>query len=167
MKETSKTLSDNKLNNIKKELEKLPVGRLRDRFCETLGYTSSSRNRPFLIRKILWGMQAAATGDVSPKARHQAEKLADERDIVTHVPKFPLQSPKAKKKTTFRFSPTKDSRLPVPGSVLVRQYKGREVRVTIGAEDFEFEGKRYQSLSSIAREVTGSSYNGFLFFKLK
>lgn len=167
MKENAKTITENTLNKLSSELEQLPIRQLRDRFCQTLGYASQSRNRPFLIRKILWGIQMAAGGDISPKARDTAIKMADERDVVTHVPKFPLQSPRAKKKSTFRFSPSKDSRLPVPGSVLVRQYNDREIRVTVGGEDFEFEGKRYKSLSSIAREVTGGSYNGFLFFKLK
>lgn len=167
MKDIAKTLSDNNLITITAELESLSIGCLRDRFCECLGYASRSRNRPFLIRKILWGMQVAATGDISAAAREKAEKLADERDVVTHVPKFELPSEGRKKKSIHRFSPTQDSRLPVPGSVLVREYKGRKIRVTVGTEDFEFEGNRYQSLSSIAREVTGSSYNGFLFFKLK
>lgn len=108
-----------------------------------------------------------ASGDISQVAREKAEKIADERDVITHVPKFPLKPAGIKKKSTFRFSPTKDSRLPVPGSVLVRQYKDREIRVIVRAEGFEFEGRHYQSLSSIAREVTGGSYNGFLFFKLK
>jgi len=166
MRNTANTLLGSTLEDILHELEALSVSGLREHFLATLGYASKSRNRTFLIRKILWGMQVKVSEDISLNARKRAEKLADERDVITRLPKVPVKRVTAKK-STFRFSPSKDSRLPVPGSVLVRQYKGRDIRVTVGADDFEFEGKRYTSLSSIAREVTGGSYNGFLFFKLK
>jgi hypothetical protein len=57
-----------------------------------------------------------------------------------------------------------DSRLPPPGSCLEREYKGRPIIVTVLADGFEFEGQKYRSLSAIAREVTGTKWNGFLFF---
>ena len=53
------------------------------------------------------------------------------------------------------------------GSAIVRDYRGRTVRVVVLAEGFEFEGERYRSLSAIAKAVTGSHVNGFRFFNLE
>jgi hypothetical protein len=59
-----------------------------------------------------------------------------------------------------------DRRLPMPGTVLTRQYKGRTVVVTILPNGFEYEGKVYRSLSAVATAVTGTHWNGYHFFNL-
>ena len=59
-----------------------------------------------------------------------------------------------------------DPRLPMPGTLLSREYKGRVISVEVRENGFEFDGKIYKSLSSIARAVTGTRWNGFLFFGL-
>jgi hypothetical protein len=60
----------------------------------------------------------------------------------------------------------RDSRLPDPGAVITRTYQGRELSITVGDTDFEFEGRRYKSISAIGMEITGKSCNGYLFFGL-
>ena len=60
----------------------------------------------------------------------------------------------------------RDRRLPPPGSWIERDYKGRTIRVLVVADGFEYKGERYKSLSAIAKAVTGSHMNGFLFFRL-
>jgi hypothetical protein len=57
-------------------------------------------------------------------------------------------------------------RLPVAGSVLRRRYQERMVEVKVLAEGFEYEGQRYESLSAVARAITGTRWNGLLFFGL-
>jgi hypothetical protein len=54
-----------------------------------------------------------------------------------------------------------------PGSVLVRDWKGRSHRVSVLASGFEYEGKTYVSLSEIARAITGTRWNGPRFFGLR
>jgi hypothetical protein len=49
---------------------------------------------------------------------------------------------------------------------LEREYKGQRVIVKILVGGFEFDGRIYRSLSAIARELTGTKWNGFLFFNL-
>ena len=56
---------------------------------------------------------------------------------------------------------------PLPGAVLVREYRGREIRVTVLPEGFEHEGRVHRSLTAVAREVTGSHWNGFHFFGMR
>ena len=54
-----------------------------------------------------------------------------------------------------------------PGATLVRRYKGRSHRVTILEEGFAYEGETYESLSQIARKITGTRWNGPRFFGLR
>lgn len=58
----------------------------------------------------------------------------------------------------------RDIRLPKPGDVLSRYYKGREITVRVLKSGFEYEGRRFRSLSAIAKAVTGAHWNGLLFF---
>jgi len=58
----------------------------------------------------------------------------------------------------------RDIRLPKPGDVLSRCYKGRAITVRVLKSGFEYEGRRFRSLSAIAEAVTGAHWNGLLFF---
>jgi len=62
--------------------------------------------------------------------------------------------------------PQRDTRLPASGSLLTRRLHDRQIVVKVLAEGFEFESRHYRSLSAIAREVTGTRWNGLLFFGL-
>jgi Protein of unknown function (DUF2924) len=59
-----------------------------------------------------------------------------------------------------------DRRLPLPGSVLARIYKGETLVVKVLSAGFEYEGEFYKSLSAVAKKITGSHCNGYLFFSL-
>ena len=59
-----------------------------------------------------------------------------------------------------------DRRLPAVGAEIAREYKGRSIVVRVLEGRFEFDGKLYKSLSAIAREVTGTKWNGYVFFGL-
>jgi hypothetical protein len=56
--------------------------------------------------------------------------------------------------------------LPPPGTQIVREYKGEQLRVTVLPDGFEFEGERFKSLSAVAKAITGQHVNGRAFFKL-
>jgi len=49
----------------------------------------------------------------------------------------------------------------------VRQYKGRQVRVVVLSDGFEYEGQKYKTLTAVAKHVTGCHMNGFRFFRLE
>jgi len=53
------------------------------------------------------------------------------------------------------------------GAVLVRKWKGHSHRVTVLDEGFGYETKTYGSLSVIARQITGTRWNGPRFFGLR
>ena len=55
---------------------------------------------------------------------------------------------------------------PLPGTILLRVYKGESLQVQVLAQGFEFEGIAYPSLSAVAKAITGQHCNGFHFFRL-
>jgi hypothetical protein len=54
-----------------------------------------------------------------------------------------------------------------PGSVLVREWKGKSHRVTVLANGFVYNGDTYSNLSEIAVLITGTRWNGPRFFGLR
>ena len=60
----------------------------------------------------------------------------------------------------------RDPRLPRPGTVLTRTFNGKEIKVEVLDAGFRYDGDVWRSLSAIARKVSGTSWNGYLFFNL-
>ena len=146
-------------------LEHMTVAELRARYAEVFGETTQAGHRTWLTKRIAWRLQALAEGDLSERARRRAAELTSDADLrlIPHKnnsgkPDEPLLDLPAWDKP--------DERLPPPGSMLVRPYKGRTLHVRVLTQGFEFECTRYPSLSAVAKAVTGSHCNGFLFFRL-
>jgi len=159
-------------NAMRKEIEELSrmtVSQLRQKYLEVFGEESRSTHRQFLFRRIAWRIQALAEGGLSDRARRRALEIANDADLRIRAPRSRFgQDPTLDPKLSVRrkVAGDLDSRLPPPGSYLEREYKGRRVIVKILVGGFEFDGQIYRSLSAIAREVTGTKWNGFLFFNL-
>lgn len=156
--------------NVSKELaalEKMTIGDLHNRYAELFGERIQSRHRVYLVRRIAWRIQANAEGGLSERARVRAAQLANPTDVRRTPPKWATlgEPPKDAKKVAL--AATADPRVPPSGTALVRDYKGRVVRVVVLADGFEYEGERFRSLSAIAKRVTGSHINGFRFFNLE
>jgi hypothetical protein len=62
--------------------------------------------------------------------------------------------------------PPPDPRLPPPGTIITRLYKGRQLQVTVLPNGFGYQDKCFASLSALAKAITGSHCNGFYFFRL-
>ncbi len=136
-------------------LEKMSVGQLAQCFEQVFGEQCRSRHKRYLIRRIAWRIQANAEGGLSERARQRAEELANDAEIRVTPPRQKQDDRDAH-----------DPRLPPPGSWIEREYKGRTVRVLVIGDGFEYEGQRFRSLSAIAKAVTGTHINGYLFFRL-
>jgi hypothetical protein len=95
-------------------------------------------------------------------------QIADEADLRTRAPKgfLSAQVPAIVTSTTDPSQLHRDARLPASGSLLTRRLNDRQIVVKVLADGFEFESRHYRSLSAIAREVTGTRWNGLLFFGL-
>ena len=151
------------LDKLEQTLKSLPPQTLRERYAGLYGHTPTTKNRAHLISKILWAKQREAFGDLSEASRIKAFAIADDRDVRGRFPQ--MQSPEHSSATRTRdLSP--DLRL-LPGSVLTRDYRGTQVRVHVLEDEFEWNGQTFRSLSATARAVTGTRWNGKLFFGLK
>lgn len=149
-------------------LEVLSLPDLRTRYREVCGQTSRSNNRQWLVRRIAWRLQAQAEGDLTERARRRAGELAQDDDLRARPPAEPTLpighgEPRV---VGGRMRRLADDRVPIPGTVLSREYGGVEHRVTVVESGFEHEGKVYRSLSAVAKAITGGHWNGFYFFGL-
>lgn len=147
-------------------LEKMSVSQLAKRFEQVFGEECRSRHKRYLIRRIAWRMQANSEGGLSERARKRAEELADDAEIRVTPPREKETMSGDARPSTIKMDSGRDPRLPPAGNWIEREYKGRTIRVLVVADGFEFEGVRYRSLSAIAKAITGSHINGFLFFRL-
>jgi hypothetical protein len=147
------------------ELQHLTIPVLKQRYRELFGEDSKSSNKQFLFRRIAWCLQANAEGGLSERARQRAAEIADDRDLRLRAPQAFLEQPSSTSWSQER-RPARDWRLPRPGTLLTRRVGNRQVVVKVLDDGFEYESRHYRSLSAIAREVTGTRWNGLLFFGL-
>jgi hypothetical protein len=158
--------------NVSKEvaaLQRMTTTQLREKYAEVFGEATTTGNRTWLIRRIAWRIQALAEGDLSERARQRAAELARDADLRIVAPRqkpIPVATAEPTRTVTREVAPAGDTRLPPPGSVITRKYKGTVVQVKVLTDEFEYAGERYASLSAVAKAVTGSHCNGFLFFRL-
>lgn len=151
------------------ELSRMTVSQLRKKYSLVFGEESRSNHKQFLFRRIAWRIQANAEGGLSERARRRALEIANDADLRIRAPKNKFGSNVSmdpKLSISRKVAGALDPRLPPPGSYLEREYKGSRVLAKVLVDGFEFDGKIYRSLSAIAQEVTGTKWNGFLFFNL-
>lgn len=148
-------------------LEKMTTDQLIAKYEIVFGEVCRSRHKRYLIRRIAWRMQANVEGGLSARAKQAASRLAATSDARQTPPRdISVFAERPEPRSTKTKEPVVDPRLPLPGQWIERQYKGRMISVLVLKNGFEFGGKWYRSLSAIAQEVCGTSYNGFEFFKL-
>ena len=139
-------------------LSKLTVGELRAEYLHVAGEPLRSNNREFLIRRILWQWQARALGGLTERCRARARELAREGDIRMRPPDEVHEAVAAIVVTPG------NAEVSPAGSLITKVYRGRRLVVRVLERGFEYEGTEYRSLSAIAQKVTGTKWNGRLFF---
>ena len=149
-------------------LERMTVTELRRRYAEVFGEPARSGNRQWLFRRVAWRLQALAEGDLPERARARARELARDADVRLRPPAdLSMEpAPAALRTVSGSIAATRDERVPIPGTVLRRVFKGREYRVIVLTHGFEYDGQTYRSLSAVAHAISGSHWNGFHFFGL-
>lgn len=127
------------------------------------GQEASSDSKVYLIRRIAYRLQKLEYGGLSKKAQKRLTELIITYDPVNNKairPKISMETQVMKK------CHIRDRRLPIPGSVIIKEYKGKNIQVKVLETGFEYNGKIYKNLTAIAKEITGSHWNGYLFFNL-
>jgi hypothetical protein len=130
-------------------LKTAPIETLRQKWRELFEREPPLYNRRYLESRLAYRIQELAYGGLRPETIERLEALADE-----------LEGKGGRRRCTI------ESR-PIAGTRLIREWKGVEHCVTVRDEDFEYQGRPYLSLSAIARTITGTRWNGLVFFGLK
>lgn len=109
-----------------------------------------NNSRGYLQQRLAYRIQQLTFGGPSKPLVQMLDALADEVEG-----------------RAVRRSMITDPRNPVTGTRLVREWNGTENVVTVLKDGFDWEGRRYKSLSAVAREMTGTRWNGYRFFGLR
>lgn len=96
---------------------------------------------------------------LSNEVRQTIDLLIQQTDPINSVK---MRATKQNQTTTNR-----DYRLPIPGTTIEKKYKDQSHTIIVLKDGFEYEQKRYKSLSAIAKKITGSHWNGYGFFGLE
>ncbi len=106
-------------------------------------------NRRFLETRLAYRIQELAYGGLKRETQKRLELLGEQLDG-------------GKKEVRRR---RQDNR-PIAGTRLIREWQGNPCEVLVGVDYFDYQGRRYKSLSSIAKAITGTNRNGWAFFGL-
>jgi hypothetical protein len=146
-------------------LQQMTASELRVRYAEVFGDQPPTWNRVWMLKRLAWRLQALAEGGLSERARRRAEELANDADLRMTMPKAKAPEAAAERMVVKPMPTQTDNRLPPPGTILTRPYKGQTVQVQVLHSGFAYQGQVYVSLSAVAKAVTGSHCNGFHFFR--
>ena len=114
-----------------------------------LGDPPKHLSRQLMLRALTHAIQEKAFGGLSPTVRQRLQRLAAELQNTGRIANVGTQS-------AFK-----------PGTQLIREWQGRTHEVTVLDQGFSWNGKTHRSLSAIARAITGTRWNGHVFFGLK
>ena len=131
-------------------LKTTPTPQLKEQWRQLFEGEPPAFNRRYLESRLAYRIQELAYGGLKPDTKRRLEKLGEELDGG---------------RVDVRKRPANDR--PISGTRLIRDYQGVEHCVTVRDNDFEYKGRPYKSLSAIARAITGTQWNGVVFFGLK
>jgi hypothetical protein len=131
-------------------LKTAPVTALKQRWRELFDNEPPAYNRRYLESRLAYRIQELAYGGLKPETIAKLEEIADEIEKQPRKRRSHIQN-----------------KMPIAGTRLIREWQGVDHCVTVRRHDFEYQGRPYKSLSSIARLITGTRWNGWIFFGLK
>lgn len=131
-------------------LKALPIQSLKQQWRDLFETEPPPYNRRFLEHRLAYRIQELAYGGLKPATLARLRALAEDLDGGDPVRRRQLANDR-----------------PIAGTRLIREWKGVEHAVTVRDDDFEYQGRPYRSLSAAARAITGTRWNGLLFFGLK
>jgi hypothetical protein len=136
-------------------LREMPKEQLREQWRTLFGKEPPAYNRPFMIKRLIYRLQELEFGGLKTETREHMNQLLDNAGLDVLAGRK-----KAKKKRR------RDAAELIAGTLLVREWRGRNYEVKVLADGFEYDGRKYRSLSGIAKDITGTSWNGLAFFGL-
>jgi hypothetical protein len=131
-------------------LKAMSVKDLKVEWEKLLGTAAPNNSRTFLEIRIAYRLQELTYGGPDRETRRMLDLLADE--VEGH---------------NRRKHQIADPRNPVIGTKLIREWDGVEHTVIVLKDGFDLQGRKFKSLSAVAREITCTRWNGYRFFGLR
>jgi hypothetical protein len=131
-------------------LKALPTAELKEQWQLLFETPPPPYNRHFLESRLAYRIQELAYGGLKPETVRRLEQLGEQLDG-----------------GNIAVRKVRGSDQPIAGTRLLRAYQGVEHTVTVLQDGYEWQGRPYKSLSAIARAITGTRWNGLVFFGLK
>jgi hypothetical protein len=131
-------------------LKTMPLPDLKTEWRKLFEAEPPGHNRRYLESRLAYRIQELAYGGLKPETRKRLEVLGEQfadRNITSRR--------------------IRQNAMPIAGTRLIREYQGVEHTVTVLADGYEWQGRPYRSLSAIARAITGTRWNGPLFFGIR
>jgi hypothetical protein len=132
-------------------LKTTPTPELKKQWRELFDSEPPPFNRRYLESRLAYRIQELAYGGLKPETVRRLEAAGRGAGR-----RRPHEEPHPRR-----------PRPPITGTRLLREWQGVEQIVTVTADGFEWQGRPYKSLSAIARAITGTRWNGWVFFGLK
>ena len=148
------------MKTIAREIEEfraMKVADLLKRYRKLYGKEPRIKNREWQWKRCAYQLQVVRYGGLSVAAQRRLETLVSEINL-------PLEENQRAVTGQLRGPHTPGN--PAVGTTLVRMWKGQEIQVKVLEEGYEWNDVVYRSLSAVARAITGSHWNGRLFFQL-
>ena len=156
-------MSENTITKIM-ELKHKSLGELQKKYEDVFkGNKAPSSNKVYLWRKIAYRMQEIEHAGLSSIAQGKIQEFIQKYDPINNKALRPDGIPENQPKKS---GLSRDKRLPIPGTVITKEYKDIKLQVKILESGFEYNSKVYKTLTAIAKVVTGAHWNGYLFFSL-
>jgi hypothetical protein len=156
---------DEIINSQIMALKNAPLAELQNRYKELLNTKETPcDNKVFLLRRIAYKLQEMGHGGLSEAAKAKIKELMEKYDPVNNKALRPQVTSVGKELASL--PSLRDKRLPIPGSLITKKYKGQIIQVKVLEKGFEYNNTYYKSLSALSYEITGSRWNGYEFFNL-
>lgn len=147
------------------ELQGMGLADLRAEHVALFGEEARSKNLPFLRRRLAFRLQERVQGGLSSEVKERLEELAPSELPAPRRVAIRPAHPREAKQDVVEVEP-RDPRLPEAGTILRREHRGFVHEIEVLDRGFRYRGRDYRSLSAIAKEITGTAWNGFGFFGL-
>ena len=141
------------------ELRQLSMPALAARYEGLFGKPPRVQHREWLWKRCAWKLQEQCFGGLSQVAKRKLEEL------ISHID-FPYQDPPGVVTGKLKSTRSATSGEPELGTILVREWRGKQVQVQVLETGLERNGVVYKSLSAVAKAITGAHWNGKLFFRV-
>jgi hypothetical protein len=146
-------------------LKNATLSELQDKYKELFDTKETPcDNKAYLLKRITYKLQEAKCEGLSDTAKAKIGELMAKYDPVNNKALRPQVTSAGKEIRSLPFA--RDKRLPIPGTVITKKYKGQIIQVKVLEKGFECNNTFYKSLSALAYEITGAHWNGYDFFGL-